>query len=150
MFCLDPNITHTHTHTHKQEARVLIVKNTVAAACLCRINREIYFLWALKFPWVTLPMPPTLALDAVKHFSTILPERHYNLCVSGCMPKAHRNNLVLLCRTELLITPWLQSSSELYRPSDQRLSSKLVLIFVDRGAWRGQHDESPTAINWVF
>jgi hypothetical protein len=30
-------------------------------------------------------------------------------------------------------TPWSESASELYRPSDGRLSAKLVLTFVDRG-----------------
>jgi hypothetical protein len=30
-------------------------------------------------------------------------------------------------------TPWPESASELYRPSDRRLSAKLVLTFVDRG-----------------
>jgi hypothetical protein len=29
--------------------------------------------------------------------------------------------------------PWLQSASELYRPSDRRLSAKLVPTFADRG-----------------
>jgi hypothetical protein len=32
-----------------------------------------------------------------------------------------------------LLTPWPQSSSELYRPSDRRLSAKLVTNFADRG-----------------
>jgi hypothetical protein len=30
-------------------------------------------------------------------------------------------------------TPWLESASELYRPSDLRLSAKLVPTFADRG-----------------
>jgi hypothetical protein len=30
-------------------------------------------------------------------------------------------------------TPWSDSASELYRPSDRRLSAKLVLTFLDRG-----------------
>jgi hypothetical protein len=30
-------------------------------------------------------------------------------------------------------TPWSESASELYRPSDRRLSAKLVPTFVDRG-----------------
>jgi hypothetical protein len=30
-------------------------------------------------------------------------------------------------------TPWPESASELYRPSDRRLSAKLVLTFEDRG-----------------
>jgi hypothetical protein len=31
-------------------------------------------------------------------------------------------------------TPWAESASELYRPSDRRLSENLVPSFVDRGA----------------
>jgi CBS-domain-containing membrane protein len=30
-------------------------------------------------------------------------------------------------------TPWPESASELYRPSDRRLSAKLVPTFADRG-----------------
>jgi hypothetical protein len=30
-------------------------------------------------------------------------------------------------------TPWSESASELYRPSDRRLSEKLVPTFADRG-----------------
>jgi hypothetical protein len=31
-------------------------------------------------------------------------------------------------------TPWPESASELYRPSDRRLSAKLVIKFADRGS----------------
>jgi CBS-domain-containing membrane protein len=31
------------------------------------------------------------------------------------------------------ITPWPESESELYRPSDRRLSAKLVSTFADKG-----------------
>jgi hypothetical protein len=40
-------------------------------------------------------------------------------------------------------TPWPEFSSELYRPSDCRLSAKLVPTFVDRGVSRSQRDGSP-------
>jgi hypothetical protein len=40
-----------------------------------------------------------------------------------------------------IIIPWPQSASELYRPSDSRLSAKLVPTFVDSGVSRGQRDE---------
>jgi hypothetical protein len=40
-------------------------------------------------------------------------------------------------------TPWPESASELYRPSDLRLSAKLVPTFVDIG---GQRGGSPTAV----
>jgi hypothetical protein len=47
-------------------------------------------------------------------------------------------------------TPWPESTSELYRPSDSRLSAKLVPTFADKGVSRGQHSVSPTAIFSVF
>jgi hypothetical protein len=33
----------------------------------------------------------------------------------------------------MMKTPWPESSSELYRPSDRRLSAKLMQTFADRG-----------------
>jgi hypothetical protein len=39
-------------------------------------------------------------------------------------------------------TLWPESSSELYRPSDRRLSAKLELTFADRGVSRSQRDGS--------
>jgi hypothetical protein len=33
----------------------------------------------------------------------------------------------------LLQTPWPESTSEIYRPTDRRLSAKLVPTFADRG-----------------
>jgi hypothetical protein len=33
----------------------------------------------------------------------------------------------------IVLTPWPESASELYRPSYPRLSAKLVTTFVDRG-----------------
>jgi hypothetical protein len=47
-------------------------------------------------------------------------------------------------------TPWPESSSERYRPSDCRLLAKLVPTFVDRGVLRSQHGGSPTAVTSVF
>jgi hypothetical protein len=38
--------------------------------------------------------------------------------------------------------PWPQSVSELYRPSNRRLSAKLMPTFVDRGLSRGQRGGS--------
>jgi hypothetical protein len=35
---------------------------------------------------------------------------------------------------QYVITPWLESASELYRPSDCRFSAKLVPTFADRGS----------------
>jgi hypothetical protein len=47
-------------------------------------------------------------------------------------------------------TPWLESVSKLYRPSNHRLLSKLVPTFVDRGMSRSQGDGSPMAIILVL
>jgi hypothetical protein len=40
-------------------------------------------------------------------------------------------------------TPWPESASKLYRPSDRRLSAKLVPTFGDTWVRRGQRDGSP-------
>jgi hypothetical protein len=46
-------------------------------------------------------------------------------------------------------TPWLQSVGELYRPSDCRLSAKLVpTLAVECVAWSAQR--IPTAVNFDF
>jgi hypothetical protein len=37
-------------------------------------------------------------------------------------------------------TPWSEFASELYRPSDRRLSAKWLPTFADRGVPRGQRD----------
>jgi hypothetical protein len=47
-------------------------------------------------------------------------------------------------------TPWPESASELYRPSNRRLSEKLVSTFEDRGYHANQRDGSPTAVFSVF
>jgi hypothetical protein len=47
-------------------------------------------------------------------------------------------------------TPWPESASELYRPSDRRLSAKLIPTFADRGVQRSQRGGSPAAVISVF
>jgi hypothetical protein len=56
----------------------------------------------------------------------------------------HQASFVLYYNLSCLkiITPWLESASELYRPRDRRLSAKLVPTVVDRGVSSGQHDGS--------
>jgi hypothetical protein len=49
-----------------------------------------------------------------------------------------------------IITPWLQSASELYRPSDHRLSAKLVPTFADRKVSRSQRGGFPAGVISVF
>jgi hypothetical protein len=43
------------------------------------------------------------------------------------------NRISILCKEQTKQTPWSESASELYRPSDRRLLAKLVQIFADRG-----------------
>jgi hypothetical protein len=52
------------------------------------------------------------------------------------------NSIRNISRFELDLTPWPEAASELYRPSDSRLSVKLVATFADRGVPRGQRDGS--------
>jgi hypothetical protein len=49
-----------------------------------------------------------------------------------------------------LLSPWLESASELYRPSDRRLSAKLMPTFADIGVSHGQCGGSPTTVISVF
>jgi hypothetical protein len=44
------------------------------------------------------------------------------------------------------LTPWLDSASELYRPSDRLLSATLVPTFAGRGVSHGQCGGSLTAV----
>jgi hypothetical protein len=72
--------------------------------------------------------------------STVWNEGSHEL-INGCPnSKNHRNKMKVLLSAHRLIslknkkkTPWFQSASELYRPSDRRLSAKLVPTLVDRG-----------------
>jgi hypothetical protein len=45
---------------------------------------------------------------------------------------------MIFSNLRIIKTPWSESASELYRPSDPRLSAKLVPTFADRGVVRGQ------------
>jgi hypothetical protein len=47
-------------------------------------------------------------------------------------------------------TQWPESASELYRPSDRRLSAKLVLALVDRGVLRSQLSGSLMGVISVY
>jgi hypothetical protein len=65
--------------------------------------------------------------------------------------KDHLENLCLTYSTLLWsilneLTPWLESASELYRPSNSRLSVKLVPTFAHRGVSHGQCGASRTAV----
>jgi hypothetical protein len=54
--------------------------------------------------------------------------------------------LVLIIIKKKKKTPWLESASELYRPSDRRLSVKLVPTFAYREVSRSQRGESHTTV----
>jgi hypothetical protein len=45
---------------------------------------------------------------------------------------------------------WPESASELYRPSDRRLSAKSVPAFADRGLSHSQRSRSPMTVISVF
>jgi hypothetical protein len=47
-------------------------------------------------------------------------------------------------------SPWPESASEPCRPSDRRLSVKLVPIFADIGVSRSQRGRSTTAVISIF
>jgi hypothetical protein len=55
-------------------------------------------------------------------------------------------NLITCVNLTKFLTPWPESASELNRPSDSRLSAKLVTAFADRGVSRSQRGGSPTAV----
>jgi hypothetical protein len=57
-------------------------------------------------------------------------------------------NLNLVYQQTRKQTPWFQSASELYRPSDSSLSAKLVPTLADRGCRSAQR--IPTAVNFGF
>jgi hypothetical protein len=65
----------------------------------------------------------------------------------------------LFCKSSLRIclkrltntqTPWLESASELYRPSDRRLSAKLVPTLADRGCRVVSATNPPQSLISVF
>jgi hypothetical protein len=67
------------------------------------------------------------------------PSNYHKLqnCKNTPIPK-HKDNKYTTSKQ----TPWLKSMSELYQPSDSRLSAKLVPTIPDRGLSRGQHGRS--------
>jgi hypothetical protein len=62
--------------------------------------------------------------------------REFNLFASSANMDDSGNipPLQIPLRGMIINTPWPESASELYRPSDGRLSAKLVLKFADRGS----------------
>jgi hypothetical protein len=57
----------------------------------------------------------------------------YHTCCCCAMIHSNSQNSSWNIRRTKNWTPWPQSASELYRPSERRLSAKLVPTFVDRG-----------------
>jgi hypothetical protein len=67
------------------------------------------------------------------------PEIHREMLTSPseCIYSPNNNNI---------ITPWLYSASEIYRPSGRRLPANLVPTLAVRGLSRGQRSVYPTAV----
>jgi hypothetical protein len=63
-------------------------------------------------------------------------------------PWFHNRRCITVVNNKL--TPWLESGSELYRPSDRQLSAKLMQTFADRGVSHDQCGGSPTAVISVY
>jgi hypothetical protein len=70
------------------------------------------------------------------------------LCITGKGRRGfERRSLLLLQKAKLKKqTSWSESASELYRPSDRRLSVKLMPTFVDRWVSRSRRGGSPTTV----
>jgi hypothetical protein len=65
----------------------------------------------------------------------------------SCCPVLGNGSYVYLCTLER--APWSKSASELYRPSDRRLSAKLCqLLWIEGVAWSAQR--ITTAVFSVF
>jgi hypothetical protein len=70
----------------------------------------------------------------IKHHSTIV---IYIIICFLIYPNLFRSQCHQL-GSKIKQTPWPESESELYRPSDRRLSAKLEPTFADRGVSRSQ------------
>jgi hypothetical protein len=97
-------------------------------------------------------------LGDTKYDWTSIKRRSAVWCASGShKTMLYRDNALIIANVTRLIylcwiaiTPWPESTSELYRPSDRRLSAKLVPTFADSEVSRSQRSGSPTAVISVF
>jgi hypothetical protein len=76
---------------------------------------------------------PLTALKEISSYARFLKKFH------GLNPLANSTDRATVARPFLKKTPWSESASELYRPSDRRLSAKWLPTFADRD---GQRDGS--------
>jgi hypothetical protein len=67
-----------------------------------------------------------------------------------CQSAAAEATTVSAPRNDNKQTLWPESASELYRPSDNRLSAKLMPTFADRGVSGSQRGRSSMAVISVF
>jgi hypothetical protein len=72
------------------------------------------------------------------------------LAVSLQLTHTGRQNFMHVTRPMETEQTWPESTSELYRPSDRRLSTKLMPTFADRGVSSSQRGGSPTAVFSAF
>jgi hypothetical protein len=93
------------------------------------------YLWWIKWRWagflVVLRFPLPIFIPPVAPHSSSIIRGWYNMPVVAAVP----SGLSLTPQTNKQTnkqTPWLYSANELYRPSDRRLSAKLVPILADR------------------
>jgi hypothetical protein len=71
-----------------------------------------------------LPYIPTTCWSKLPSYYRILPDFGSSSVIFS---------VVVFAVASIKKTPWAESASELYRPSDRRLSAKLVPTFADRG-----------------
>jgi hypothetical protein len=109
--------------------------------CVCSLTRKILFLLnqategAREYDiyHITGKILSVLHPDESRTNMYYLPRRETSIF-------RQQDGLIFACLTKK--TPWPQSASELYRPSDRRLSAKLVSTFCGYRLPRGQRDES--------
>jgi hypothetical protein len=94
--------------------------------------RTNYWSWALlEKPLVVQPLNNFPTFYGNRRFITVF-TRTLQLSLFWTGSYSVRTTPSFLSNTKKKQTPWPQSASELYRPSDRRLSAKLVPTFADR------------------
>jgi hypothetical protein len=88
--------------------------------------------------WLTLNLAliiQCLSQNNTFYFQIYIPLRSLRLPSRVSLPQVEDlfYTMINIYQVKPKLTPWLESASELYRPSDSRLSAKLVPTFADRG-----------------
>jgi hypothetical protein len=102
----------------------------------------------LTYPPASRWFPARLILDSEYGGSTFL--RYFGLHSTVSQKMSTFVTIAVRTKKKPKQTPWSESASELYRPSDRRLPAKLVPTFAYRGVPRSQRGVSPTAVISVF